>query len=238
MTPGDARRPDACTSMEMSEGCLAGEVMTRFFTADLHLGHRNIIEYCARPFDDEEQMNAVLLERWNTLVSPEDEVFVLGDFALGRLSRTLPLAGDLHGRKVLIAGNHDRCWSGHTKGVEAATRLYLDAGFDEIRQGTVPIVVGGMAVLACHFPYRGDSHDQDRFVDHRPVDDGSWLLHGHVHERWKVRERMINVGVDVWDYAPVPEHVLTELLRSNADASLGTDAGPKADISPGGRDAP
>jgi len=188
--------------------------MKRFFTADLHLGHRNIIEYCARPFGDVEEMNAALIERWNAAVSPQDEVFVLGDFALGQLSQTLPLVAGLRGRKVLLAGNHDRCWSGHKKGVEAGTRLYLDAGFDEIRQGVVPLNVGGMAVRACHFPYRGDSLGRDRYLDHRPVDEGSWLLHGHVHEKWKVRDRMINVGVDVWDYTPVPEHVIADLIKS------------------------
>jgi calcineurin-like phosphoesterase family protein len=193
--------------------------VSRFFTADLHLGHHNIIKYCARPFGDADEMDATLIERWNDLVSPDDEVIVLGDFAMGELSRTLALAAALHGRKVLLAGNHDRCWIGNKKGVEAATQAYLDAGFDEICQGAVPLDVGGVRVRACHFPYAGDSHDHDRFVDHRPVDDGSWLLHGHVHERWKVSDHMINVGVDVWDYAPVPERAIADILHRGSAMS-------------------
>lgn len=48
---------------------------------------------------------------------------------------------------------------------------------------------------------------------HRPVDDGeTWLLHGHVHERWRQAERMINVGVDVWEYRPVAEGTLESVL--------------------------
>lgn len=184
--------------------------MTRFFTADLHLGHRNIIEYCSRPFLDVDEMNAALVDRWNETVGDEDEVIVLGDVAMGRISETLPLVGRLRGRKVLLAGNHDRCWQGHRQGVEAATVRYLDAGFDEIWQGQVEVQLDGMAVLACHFPYRGDSQDHDRYVEHRPVDRGAWLLHGHVHERWRSSGRMINVGVDVWDYRPVPEHDLAD----------------------------
>lgn len=54
-------------------------LMARYFTADLHLGHRNIIDYSGRPFRDAEQMNGALVERWNTTVTPEDEVIVLGD---------------------------------------------------------------------------------------------------------------------------------------------------------------
>lgn len=186
--------------------------MARYFTADLHLGHRNIIDYCGRPFRNVDEMNVVLIERWNETVSSHDEVIVLGDFALGKIADTLPLAGRLNGRKVLLAGNHDRCWSGHRKGAEASTARYLDAGFAEIWQDTVEVEVGGMRVTACHFPYRGDSHDHDRYVAHRPVDKGAWLIHGHVHERWRVRDRMINVGVDVWGYRPVPEQTIVDLM--------------------------
>ena len=187
--------------------------MSRFFTADLHLGHRNIIEYCARPFADVDAMNVALVDRWNDTVGPGDEVIVLGDFAMGRIAETLPLARRLNGHKVLLAGNHDRCWSSHRNGVDAAVERYLAAGFDEIWQGTVPLEVAGTPVLACHFPYYGDSHDEDRYVAHRPIDLGGWLLHGHVHERWQTRDRMINVGVDVWGYAPVAEATIAELIR-------------------------
>jgi len=186
--------------------------MARYFTADLHLGHRNIIDYSSRPFRDADHMNDALVERWNNTVAPMDDVIVLGDFAMGRIDETLPIAGLLNGRKVLLAGNHDRCWRGHKKGVDAATVRYLDAGFAEIWQGSVELDIGGVRVVACHFPYRGDSQDHDQYVAHRPVDEGAWLLHGHVHQRWKTREQMINVGVDVWDYAPVAERALAELI--------------------------
>jgi calcineurin-like phosphoesterase family protein len=191
--------------------------MTRFFTADLHLGHRNIIDYSCRPFRDVAEMDAALVDRWNETVGDDDEVVVLGDFAMGKISETLPLAALVRGRKVLLAGNHDRCWSGHRKGVDAATARYLEAGFAEVWQGRVELQLAGRTVLACHFPYRGDSHDHDRFVAHRPVDRGAWLLHGHVHERWQQRDRMINVGVDVWAYRPVAEEQLAGLIV-DADA--------------------
>lgn len=199
-------------------GWLTG-VMARWFTSDLHLGHTNIIEYCGRPFHSVGEMNAAIVSRWNEAVASDDEVWVLGDVAMGRMDETLQLVGELAGRKTLLTGNHDRCWAGkpgvRRERVSEWRGHYYRAGFDTIVDGCVDLTIGGFDVRACHFPYRGDSQDHDRYVEHRPVDDGvSWLLHGHVHESWRVADRMINVGVDVWGFRPVAESELVDLISS------------------------
>jgi|GEM_PF-3806875 len=43
-----------------------------WFTADFHLGHKNIIRYCDRPFDTVEEMNRTILDRLNNLVKAND----------------------------------------------------------------------------------------------------------------------------------------------------------------------
>jgi hypothetical protein len=35
-----------------------------FFTSDQHLGHRNIIRLCSRPFASIEEMDETLISRW------------------------------------------------------------------------------------------------------------------------------------------------------------------------------
>jgi len=185
--------------------------MTVWFTADLHLGHANIIDYSDRPFADADCMNRALVEGWNETVDAGDDVWVLGDFALGKIADTLPMVAELRGRKILLAGNHDRCWAGH-RGPATWTERYIAAGFAEVHQGTVRLRIGERSVGACHFPYQGDSHDNDRFSEYRPADNGNWLLHGHVHDLWRQRGRMINVGVDAWGYRPVSEAVLSDLV--------------------------
>lgn len=195
--------------------------MTVWFTSDLHFGHANIIRYCGRPFADADEMDEALIDRWNERVGASDDVIVLGDLALGRITESLALVERLHGRKQLIAGNHDRCWSGHGPKAEPWVERYLDAGFEAVHQGTIALQLAGRRVLAGHFPYVGDSHDEDRYQDHRPADRGDWLLHGHVHERWRQHGRMINVGSDAWGLAPITEQDLLAVI----------DAGP-ADLAP------
>ena len=191
--------------------------MTRFFTADLHLGHANIIGYCDRPYAGVDEMNEDLVERWNDTVTSGDEVWVLGDVAMGRLDDSLRLIAGLAGTKVLVPGNHDRCWPGHGAPAAAWVDRYLDAGFARILPEQVDLTIGGQAATACHFPFHGDSHDDARFASHRPVDDGRVLLHGHVHTRWRVEGRQVNVGCDVWDFRPVTEEAILVALRAEGE---------------------
>jgi calcineurin-like phosphoesterase family protein len=184
-----------------------------FLTSDQHFGHRNVIRYCDRPFADLDEMHEAMVSRWNETVSPADRVYVLGDFALGRrwLSEILPR---LVGEKHLIVGNHDECHPAIAKTptkIANRTQTYLDAGFASV-QLELHLAAGPdpRGIRLHHMPYRGDHGEVQRYAQWRPVDDGMWLFHGHVHEKWKQRERQINVGVDQWDFRPV---ALEELLR-------------------------
>ena len=178
--------------------------MTTYFTSDTHFGHKNIIKYCNRPFADVDEMNKALIDNWNDVVRPSDEVYHLGDVSLGQIKDTLPLAKQLHGHKFLVRGNHDRCWQNADW-----MAAYQDVGF-KICQDSLHFD----DFVVCHFPYTGDSQADDRYVSDRPVDEGKWLLHGHVHDEWKIKDRLINVGVDVWDYHPVSYDVLNEIRSS------------------------
>jgi calcineurin-like phosphoesterase family protein len=161
-------------------------------------------------------MDEGLTGLWTETVGPDDEVWVLGDLALGHLVDSLALVGRLPGRKVLVPGNHDRCWAGSPKGVERWRAEYLAAGIDRIVDAPARFELpGGPTALVDHFPFAGDSRDgPDRYQRWRPPDDGGWLLHGHVHTVWRQRGRRINVGVDAWAGRPVPAELLAELVAA------------------------
>lgn len=42
---------------------------------------------------------------------------------------------------------------------------------------------GEYLLLASHYPYRGDSHNEERHGEARPIDTGLPLIHGHTHAR-------------------------------------------------------
>ena len=53
------------------------------------------------------QWDAAITAAWQDIVSAEDEVWHLGDFALGRRTDAAALLAALPGRKHLITGNND-----------------------------------------------------------------------------------------------------------------------------------
>lgn len=191
--------------------------MTDWHTADWHLGHQNVIEYSGRPWASADEMTEGLIERHNERVAPGDTVWVHGDVALHRSQ--LVHVKRFNGRKILIAGNHDSCWDGHKRSARGAA-AYLDAGFAEIQaDGIVPRhILGSRPVMLSHLPYADPADPDQRYASKRPVNQGMPLLCGHVHEKWRVKDRMINVGVDVNDWYPVPAEQLAEELKGSCDA--------------------
>lgn len=76
--------------------------------SDTHFGHKNILNFEAekRPFKTIEEHNQSLVEKWNSVVKPNDLVIHLGDVAWGL--KDLQLLGQCNGRKKLVKGNHDK----------------------------------------------------------------------------------------------------------------------------------
>ena len=49
-----------------------------YFIADTHFNHRNIIEYCNRPFKDTNEMNEYIIQKWKSVVIEEGKINVFG----------------------------------------------------------------------------------------------------------------------------------------------------------------
>ena len=85
--------------------------MNTWFTSDLHFGHRNMVNWRNNRgcnFADADEMNEFIIERYNSVVKPEDTVYLLGDLVMGTIADNLPLLERLNGTKFSTIGNHDR----------------------------------------------------------------------------------------------------------------------------------
>ncbi|MFT3872652.1 MAG: metallophosphoesterase family protein [Nocardioides sp.] len=198
----------------------------RYFTSDTHYGHQNIIRFCDRPYAHVDHMNVDLVNRAATLFELGDELWHLGDVALGTLDHTLTHLARIPVDVTLVAGNHDRCHPYNGKRAERFVEVYRERCqlADLVLTNTSLTLSNGIDVHVSHFPYvdpslagQEDRHGEvisDKFAPWRVVDDGSWLLCGHVHDSWRQKGRMINVGVDAWGGRPVSEADVIELIEA------------------------
>lgn len=198
----------------------------RYFTSDTHYGHRNIISFCGRPYAGAGHMNADLVNRAARLAGPGDELWHLGDVALGHLDSTLTHLARIPADVTLVCGNHDRC---HPSGGARGQR-FEQVHRDRCRLSALVLtntaleLSSGVTASVSHFPYadpalggQENRHGHiiaDRFARWRPAGDGAWLLCGHVHGSWRQRGRMINVGVDAWGGSPVSEAAIAALIEA------------------------
>ena len=174
--------------------------MAVLFTADTHFGDARTLRFHARPFADVAEMDREMIRRWNDAVGPEDEVWHLGDFASGRgLDRAGAVLAALHGRKHLITGNND------PDAVAALPDWAGVAPYAEIEREDTRLVL-------CHYALR----------TWNGVGRGALDLHGHSHGRLAPLPRQRDVGVDVWQFAPVR---LDRLRRRRARAADPAGAG-------------
>ncbi len=157
--------------------------MNRWFTADTHFGHANIIKYAARKYDDVDHMNENMIGVWNATVRPVDLVYHLGDFGLAPMSVLDGIRRRLNGRIHLIRGNHDK---------KDVTKLGFEwvKDYFKLRVEDPDTRDGRRKVILSHYAFL--VWDQS----HR----GSWNLYGHSHGTLPddPNSRHIDVGWDVF----------------------------------------
>jgi calcineurin-like phosphoesterase family protein len=78
--------------------------MKRYVISDLHLGHEAILKYRTQ-FATLNDMHDTIINNWNSAVTAQDKVYILGDVAWNK--QALILLDNMNGKKVLIKGNHD-----------------------------------------------------------------------------------------------------------------------------------
>lgn len=153
-----------------------------FFISDMHFGHKRILTYEDRPFNDLNEMTEVLIKNWNKKIKKEYTVFVLGDVSFYGKDKTTEIINRLNGRKYLILGNHD---TGHS------LKYWKEVGFEHVSK--YPILFDNWFILS-HEP-RYEIADKGLYYN----------IHGHLHSHGSAYQPEIfyNVCIERNNYSPV-----------------------------------
>lgn len=161
-----------------------------YFISDIHLGHTNIIPFSSRPFQNTQEMDETIIERWNKKVKDGDTVYVLGDVSFYDKKQTKKILQGLKGNKVLILGNHD-------KDVPKECFMYVKEYHKITPQE------GKDKIVLCHYPIL----EWDGFFK------GTIHLYGHVHNTRIIDiPNAYNVGADIIGFEPC---TLEEVIKRN-----------------------
>lgn len=158
---------------------------TTWFTSDTHFGSERALELSKRPFTDVQNMDETMIERWNNVVGPFDDVYHLGDFGDETVAKHL--TGNIH----LLYGNYER-----------------DGKDEVIRKNFVEVIKkAGIYKFAAY-----ELNNINLYLTHEPLNgkkylkrhvDADFCLFGHIHGRQKIKEFGIDVGVDCNNYTPL-----------------------------------
>lgn len=182
-----------------------------FYIADLHFGHKNILAYDNRKFPSVEAHDAALIEKWNSAVGSNDEVWILGDVSWLNVTPTIEILKQLKGIKKLCVGNHDKALLKNElfRNQFAEITNYKEICFEK------------NGVVLCHYPIPCFNNHYYGWVH----------LYGHVHNsfEWKMMEQvkyemealydkpceMYNVGcmMPYMDFTPRPLEYVIEAAK-------------------------
>lgn len=204
-----------------------------WFISDLHFNHKSVIHFGKRPYRDVKDMNRALIKNWNSVVSPRDTVYVVGDVFYGKTSpeEARRIITSLNGKKILISGNHD-----------PDPGFMIRAGFDQVAE-EIRLKYKSIRLRLCHYPYRSSLfyylYFEARYLFFKKLGklQGKkywrvpfWrymrkpsrhllrdeiLVHGHTHSSRILKGDMINVCVEAVGQKPIPlEKVLNLAFKA------------------------
>lgn len=196
-----------------------------FFTSDLHIGHRNVLVFCNRPFLDIKDMSRGLIENWNRVVGENDIVFDLGDmFWFDSRHEIKTFINKLNGTIYKVPGNHD---------------MDIETLFQLCSPGKVVLLDDINQVFVSGLDPDKPSKQLELWVSHMPMATWPHFEHapsffGHIHSGplssnavdvpgrdLFLKKNMYDVGVDNNDYTPVElQYALQKIDRKSFEVSL------------------
>lgn len=168
--------------------------MAIFVTSDLHFGHDREFLWGPRGFKSSKEHDEAIIANWNSVVSPEDDVYVLGDIMLGDNEWGRECMNKLEGRIHLIRGNHD---TDH-RWYEVYPYIHT---VEEMCGWGHMLCYRKYHFLLTHWPADTDNYDDDKGLRTKIIS-----ISGHTHRKEKMHNGnpiKYNVALDAHNNYPV-----------------------------------
>ena len=178
---------------------LSGKI---YLTSDLHLGHDREFIWKVRGFNSIQEMNEAYVERGNSVVDNEDDVYVLGDLMLGNNDIGMNCLKHLKGRIHIVFGNHDTA---------KRQELYKTLPNVVETEWAIMLTYKKYHFFMTHFPCMTGNLEKES------LKQMTLNLYGHTHQRnnfYEDRPYMYHVGVDSHDGYPV---LLDDIIQEMKD---------------------
>jgi len=176
-------------------------------TSDIHFSHLNIIKYQPEQrghFCDVEEMNEEIVRRWNETVGEGDHTFIIGDVAMGDVSKAPGYLRRMNGFKTLVVGNHDRSLM-KLEGIKEHFISFSDYLCFAPTKGT--------GIVMMHYPIAS-------WDGKRPNNTSSIHLHGHLHgSPSSLFGWFHDVGMDTNDLRPYNLEELVKQIKLKSPGS-------------------
>ena len=179
--------------------------MNIWFTSDTHwhFGHNKKFLWEPRGFNSIEEHDRKIIENWNSVVKPEDEIYLLGDVMLNDNEHGLECINCLNGKIHIILGNHDG---------DSKIELYRKCKNIVSIEYATKIKYKKIYFFLCHYKVQTANYD----------DQLSWAkhivsLHGHTHSKEKFEEGnpyQYNVSLDANNNIPISIDEIIENIKN------------------------
>ena len=178
--------------------------MAIFLTSDMHFGHNREFIWKARGYSSIEEMNEDYVDKWNSVVSDEDDVYILGDLMLGEPSN-IEYIKRLKGKFHIVLGNHD-----------TATRQRLYADLPNVVEMNWAIMLNYRKYhfFMTHFPCMTGNLEREN------LHQMTLNLYGHTHQTtnfFEDRPYMYHVGVDSHYGYPINLDVIIDAMKAKVE---------------------
>ena len=166
---------------------LEGNFNMRYFISDLHMDHKNVINFERTQFTTIEEHNIYIVNFFNQLIKklkPSDEVWNLGDFGSPDYLYLSDMIRNIGAKSIFLYGNHD----------EQANLSLFQQHFDEVY--LYPVYLSQKLVIS-HFPVA--------------VYNDTINIHGHTHSSRLKDLNHVCASIHVANYQPITDKNLDSI---------------------------